>query len=157
VPTADDWDFVDRALLSGRHSLLDGGGSTAFWRPIPHQIYYGLCSSLMLSHPLVVAALHAALLAAVALLAYRAARPRRPGPPAAVVASFPLLAESTRAVFAWPCHIVELSFLLFSVLALHEAAFRRLPSALIALLAALLSKEVAVVTAALLPWVPRLA
>src|SRR5262245_18329270 len=83
VPTADDWDFVDRALLSGRHSLLDGGGSTAFWRPIPHQIYYGLCSSLMLSHPLVVAALHAALLAAMALLAYRAARTRLSGPAAA--------------------------------------------------------------------------
>jgi tetratricopeptide (TPR) repeat protein len=74
-----------------------------------------------------------------------------------VVASFPLIAESSRALIAWPSHMVELSFLLFSALALHEAAFRRLPGAVLALFAALLCKEVAVVTALMLPWVPRLA
>ena len=154
VPTADDWDFVHRALLTADRSLLDGGGSTAFWRPLPHQIYYRLCSSLMLARPLAVAALHAGLLAVLALLAYRATRTRLPAPAAAVVATFPLFAESTRAMVTWPCHMVELSFLFFSVLALHEAAFRRLPSAMLALLAALLSKEVAVVTALLVPWMP---
>jgi tetratricopeptide (TPR) repeat protein len=154
VPVADDWDFVHRALLTGERSLLDGGGSSAFWRPIPHQIYYQLCSSLMLARPLAIAALHTGLLSLMVLLAYRAARTRLPAPAAAVVGSFPLLAESTRAIVAWPSHMVELSFLFFSVLALHEAAFRRLPTSVLALIAALLSKEVAVVTAALLPWVP---
>ncbi|HKQ57107.1 MAG TPA: hypothetical protein VJY35_04500 [Candidatus Eisenbacteria bacterium] len=155
VPVADDWDFVHRALLTSNRSLLDGGGSTAFWRPIPHQLYYLACSSLMLSHPLAIAALHTVVLGLMGWLGYRAARTRLPAPWAATVASFPLIAESTRAIVAWPCHMVELSFLFFSVLALHEAVHRRMPLALAALLAALLSKEVAVVTALFLPWVPR--
>ena len=33
-PVAEDFDFLSRALLSGRHTLLDGGGSQAFWRPV---------------------------------------------------------------------------------------------------------------------------
>jgi hypothetical protein len=155
VPVADDWDFLHRALLTSNRSLLDGGGSTAFWRPIPHQLYYLAFSSLMLSHPLAIAALHSVVLGLTGWLLYRAARTRLPAPWAAAVASFPLLTEAARAIVAWPSHMVELSFLFFSVLALHEAAYRRLPSSLVALFAAFLCKEVAVVTALFLPWVPR--
>ena len=34
-PVAEDFDFLHRALLQGFGSVLDGGGSLAFWRPIP--------------------------------------------------------------------------------------------------------------------------
>src|SRR6476646_6082249 len=33
-PVADDWDFVAHALFRP-FSFFDGGGSSAFWRPIP--------------------------------------------------------------------------------------------------------------------------
>ena len=155
-PVADDWDFVTRALFAERLTLLDGGGSTAFWRPLPHQIYYRLFTPLMLARPLVVAVVQVLLLGATALLAYRVVRTRFPGPWAAAAASFPFLAESTRTLISWPSHMVDVSLLLFSALAVHEAAHRRLGTALAALLAALLSKEVAVVTALMLPWVPQL-
>jgi hypothetical protein len=77
-----------------------------------------------------------------------------PGPLAAAAASFPLLAESTRTIAGWPTQFVDLGLYLFTALAVHETTRRRLPSALAALLAALLCKEVAVVTAALLPFLP---
>jgi len=37
-PVAEDFDFLHRALFHGVGSLFDGGGSQAFWRPIPHQL-----------------------------------------------------------------------------------------------------------------------
>jgi tetratricopeptide (TPR) repeat protein len=154
VLVADDWDLVSRGLAPGPLNLFDGGGSTAFWRPIPHQIYYRLFVGQMLARPQLIVILHTTLLAATALLAYRALRTRWPGPWAAAAASFPLLAESTRMLISWPGLMVELALLFFSALAVHEAAHRRLRTALAALLAALLSKEVAVVTALILPWVP---
>ncbi|MBI1797415.1 MAG: hypothetical protein HYR74_10235 [Candidatus Eisenbacteria bacterium] len=153
-PAADDWDFITYAR-AGRFSFWDGGGSSAFWRPLPHQIYYGLISPLLPAHAWVVPVVHGAMLVVIALLIFRAARLRLPDGWAAAVATFPLFAEAARMALQWPCLSVELSFLLFTALALHEAAFDRLPTALLALLAALLSKEVAVVTALALPWLPR--
>ena len=81
---------------------------------------------------------------------------RRGWPPAwaAVIATFPLLSESTRTVISWPSHFVEIGLWLFTALALHEAAARRPWTTLGALLAALLCKEVAVVPAGLIPWLP---
>src|SRR5262249_46832244 len=32
-PVAEDFDFLRRSLFGGMGTLLDGGGSTAFWRP----------------------------------------------------------------------------------------------------------------------------
>lgn len=154
-PAAEDWDFLHQALLAGGSSFFDGGGSSAFWRPLPHQVYFALAGPLMLSRPLALGVLHLLALALTAVLIHRAARTRMPAAWAAVVAGFPLLAEAARALITWPDHMVELSFLLGSALALHEAAYRRMPTALAALLAALLCKEVAVATALLLPWVPR--
>ncbi|HVP14615.1 MAG TPA: hypothetical protein VMS88_03665 [Terriglobales bacterium] len=153
-PVADDFDFLHRALLEGRHTFLDGGGSAAFWRPLSHQGYYDLLGPLLLRAPGVVAAIHAALLALGALLIYRALRLRWSGPCAAAAASFPLLAESTRVLLAWPAESVDLGLFFCSALALHEASRRRLATTLGALLAALFCKEVAVVTALLLPWLP---
>ena len=49
---------------------------------------------------------------------------------------------------------MDLGLWLFTAIAFHETAARRLWTALVALLAALLCKEVAVVTALLLPWIP---
>ncbi len=153
-PVAEDFDFLHPALFARSWTLLDGGGSSAFWRPLAHQIYYRALAPLILSHPGAVAAIHALLLAGAGLLLYRALRPAWAAPLACAAAVFPLLAESTRTLLAWPSHFVELGVFLFSALALHEASRRRLATALTALLAALLCKELAVVTAALLPWVP---
>src|SRR5262249_51488747 len=89
-PVAEDFDFLDRALFPGTGSLLDGGGSQAFWRPIPHQLYYATFARVLVSHPGWIAALHLALLALGAALWYRALRPAWSGPRAALAASFPL-------------------------------------------------------------------
>jgi tetratricopeptide (TPR) repeat protein len=151
---AEDFDFLRRALLEPGLSLLDGGGSSAFWRPVSHQLYYEALGPLILGRPGAVAAIHAALLALGAVLLYRALRPAWPGPWAAAAASFPLLAESTRTLVCWPSHFVDLGAFLFLALALHEASRRRLWSALTALLAALLCKELALVGALLLPFMP---
>jgi tetratricopeptide (TPR) repeat protein len=153
-PVAEDFDFLHRALLTKTRTLLDGGGSQAFWRPLAHQVYYDVFGRLVLSHPGLVAALHAALLAAGALLISRALRIGLPGPVAAAAAAFPLIAESTRTLVGWPTQFVDVGLFLFSAIALHEASRRRLPSALAGLLAALLCKEVAVVTAVMLPLLP---
>src|SRR5262245_17955624 len=152
-PVAEDFDFLHHALFS-RFSLFDGGGSNSFWRPLSHQAYYRTLSSLILDFPGVLAALHVLLLAISTVLIYRAFRRGWPPAWAATIATFPLLSESTRTVVSWPSHFVEVGVWFFSALALHEAAARRLWSTLAALLAALLCKEVALVAAALVPWMP---
>jgi hypothetical protein len=151
---AEDFDFLRHNLLLHHHSLLDGGGSNAFWRPMAHQLYYLAFGPLILGSPRAVAAIHVALLALTALLLYRVLRRAWPGPWAAAAASFPLLAESTRTLISWPSHFVDLGSLLFAVIALHEASRRRMATSLIALLASLLCKELAVATALLIPFMP---
>jgi hypothetical protein len=153
---AEDFDFLVRALLAPANSLLDGGGSGAFWRPVSHQLYYEALGPLILARPGVVAGIHAALLALAAVLLYRLLRRQWPGGTAAAAATFPLLGESTRTLIAWPSHFIDVGLFLFSMLALHEAAHRRRATALAALLLALLCKELAVVTALLLPFLPGL-
>jgi len=153
-PVAEDFDFLRRSLFHGVGSLLDGGGSTAFWRPVAHQLYYAALGPLIVSSPRAVAALHAILLAAGMLLVFRALRPRMSGAAAFVAATFPAFAESTRTLVSWPSQFVDVGLFLFSALALHEASRRRLPTALAAALVALLCKEVAIVTMVLLPWFP---
>ena len=152
-PVAEDFDFLQRALF-GPFTLLDGGGSTVFWRPISHQLYYLACARLMLGAPAVLAGLHVGVLALATLLLYRAFATARPGLRAAIVATAPLFSESTRMMIAWPSDFVDLGVWLFVALAAHETARRRMPSALVALGAALLCKEVAVIAAVLLPLLP---
>jgi hypothetical protein len=153
-PVAEDFDFLSRALLSARHTLLDGGGSAAFWRPVSHQLYYLAFGRLMLWEPRLMAAVHAALMAVAVWLVYRALRPTLSGPVSAVAASFPVLAESTRTVLSWPSQFVDLGLWLFTAWALYETTRGRLWRAMVALALALGSKELAVVAAALLPWLP---
>lgn len=153
---AEDFDFLHRMLFSKTHTLLDGGGSTAFWRPVAHQLYYETFGPLILGHPGLVSFLHVLMLVLASVLLYRTFRRVWPGPAAAVVATFPLLSESTRTLISWPSHFVDLGAWLFTAIALHETAARRMWSALVALLGALLCKEVTVVIAALLPWMPGL-
>lgn len=154
-PVADDFDFLRRALIERRHDLLDGGGSLAFWRPLAHQVYFALVGPLALASPGAVAGLQAALLGLGSLLLYRTWRIAWPGPIAAAAAGLPLLAESARMLVTWSSESVELGAYVFSALALHEASRRRMATSLAALLGALLSKEVGVVTALMLPWLPR--
>ena len=153
---AEDFDFLHRVMFSKTHTLLDGGGSTAFWRPVAHQLYYETLGPLILSHPGVVATLHILLLALSSLLLYMAFRRTLPGPAAALIATFPLLSESTRTLISWPSHFVDLGLWLFMAIAVHQTAARRLWAVLLALLAALLCKEVAIVGTLLLPWIPGL-
>ena len=154
-PVAEDFDFIRHVWLLGKRSLLDGGGSQAFWRPVAHQLYYLALGPLIVAHPRVVATIHIALLILCAVLLYRTLRAVWSGPMAAAAASFPFLAESTRTLISWPSHFVDLGSLLFAVLALHEAMKRRMATSLVALLAALLCKELAVVAAVLIPLLPR--
>ncbi len=153
-PVAEDFDFLHRALFHGMGTLLDGGGSQMFWRPLAHQVYYAVMGRMVLAHPTTVGLIHAACLALGAWLLYRVFRIGMEGPVAAVAATFPLLAESTRTIVGWPTQFVDCGLFLFSSLALYETSRRRLPTALAALLAALLCKELAVVTAALMPLLP---
>ncbi|MEQ1832750.1 MAG: hypothetical protein ABL977_06805, partial [Candidatus Eisenbacteria bacterium] len=153
-PVAEDFDFLHRALVQGMGSLLDGGGSTAFWRPIPHQLYYAVFGRLIVTAPALVTAIHLVLLALAAALIYRTLRLSWSGPLACMAAAFTVGAESTRTIASWPTQFVDLGLFVASALAVHEAARRRWPTALAALLAALLCKEVAIVTGMLLPFVP---
>lgn len=151
---AEDFDFLRRALLDGMGTLLDGGGSSAFWRPVAHQLYYAVFGPLIVTHPGAVAALHAAMLALATLLVYRALRTVLPGSLAASAASFPMLAESTRTLVGWPSHFVDLGLYLFVAIAFHDVSRRRTATALVALVLALLCKEVAIVAGVLLPLAP---
>jgi tetratricopeptide (TPR) repeat protein len=154
-PFADDFDFLDHASRSGPGGWLDGGGSSFYWRPLARQLYYRSLGGLMISHPGWIAAFQALCLALTALLLYRTLRRRGfAGIGAAAAAAFPLLIEASRSLVAWPTMFQDLGAMLFSALAIHEASRSRLATALASLLAALLCKEVAVVTVLLLPWMP---
>ena len=98
-PAAEDFDMIRHALAGP--SFLYGGGTTAFWRPVAFQGYFGLMKGLILEHPQVVAAIHAALLALSAWLIYRVLRDHFGGPVAAAAASFPLLAEAATGPPKW--------------------------------------------------------
>src|SRR6185436_2898684 len=73
-PVAEDFDFLRRTLFVGVGSLLDGGGSTSFWRPVAHQLYYAALGPLLVTRPALVAALHVLLLVAGSLLVFRVLR-----------------------------------------------------------------------------------
>jgi tetratricopeptide (TPR) repeat protein len=153
-PFADDFDYIRRMLLEGGSSFFDGCGSVLYWRPLGRQVYFGLLSPLIVAHPVWVPIIHFAALATMALLLYRAFRTGWPGPWAAGAATFILFAESTRMLAAWPSHFMDLGALLSIALAIHEAAQRRLWSAALAIVASLMFKEVGVLAAVLVAWIP---
>jgi hypothetical protein len=153
-PVADDYDFLHHAFLSGGGDWLDGGGSLFYWRPLARQLYYRLLGPMMLAHPAWIALLQAVFVGLAALLLYRALRVRWPASWAATAATFPFLTESARMLIATPTNFQDLGSLLLASAALHEASRRRPWTALAALLGSLLCKEMGVVTALLLPWMP---
>jgi hypothetical protein len=153
-PVAEDFDFLRRTLFGGMGSLLDGGGSTSFWRPVAHQLYYAALGPLHVTRPAWVAALHVLLLVAGSLLVFRVLRSPLGGPAAWFAASFPMFAESTRTLVSWPTQFVDVGLYVFVALAIHETWRRRLATALAASLFALLCKELAVIIVLLLPWLP---
>ena len=154
-PVADDFDHLHHTLFSRDHSWLGGGGSASFWRPLAYQGYYGLLHGVIRSHPAWISVLHVALLVLVVALLHDIARAHLPRPAAASVAMFPLLLESARALVIVPVHFVDVGLIVFSVVAWHAAERGRLAASLAALAAALLCKETAVATAAMLPWLAR--
>jgi hypothetical protein len=155
-PVADDFDHLHHVLFARDHSWWGGGGSTSFWRPLAYQGYYGAFTGMILSHPGAVTVLHTALAAIAVLAVYDTLRRRVAPPLAALVAAFPWLLESSRALLAVPVHIVDLGMIVCSALAWRAAASGRLALSLVALAGALLCKETAVATAAVLPWlVPK--
>lgn len=153
-PVADDFDFLHHRAAGGPDAWLDGGGSRFYWRPLARQLYYRGFGDLMLAHPAWIAAFQVVLLALAGVLLHRALRRRWPGGWAAAAASFPILIEAGRALIATPTSVQDLGAFLFSALALQQAAARRRVAALGALLAALLCKEMSVVTALALPLMP---
>lgn len=152
-PVADDFDFLQHRSSPGAAAWLDGGGSRFYWRPLARQLYYRVFGDLMLAHPAWMAALHAALLALAGWLLHRTLRRHWPAPWAAAAASFPILIEAGRTLLATPTSFQDLGAILFSALALQQATGGRMGLALAALLAALLCKEMAIVTALALPFI----
>lgn len=156
VPVADDFDYLHRVALSGGHTLLDGAGSIFYWRPVGRQVYFEALWRAILGAPALVAWLHLALLALASAILYRALRVTwASGAAACAAATFPLLAESTRMLVTWPSNFQDLGAMLFAALAIHAAAHRRLGFALAALLLSLFCKEVGVLAALLIPWMPQ--
>ena len=152
-PMADDFDFLHHTFFSGRDRWFDGGGSRFYWRPVARQLYYRLLGDTMLAHPAWVSALEVGFAALAGLCIHRALRRSWPGAWAAAAASFPLLIEAGRPLVSSPTNFQDLGAILWSAVALHEAAHARRWSALAALLAGLLCKEMVVVTAVALPLV----
>ncbi len=154
-PVADDFDHLHHALFARDQPWWGSGGSGSFWRPLAYQGYYGLLSGVILKQPAWIALLHVGLVAAAVLLVHDVARRHLSRPVAATAAVFPWLIESARALVIVPVHFVDLGLIFFSVVAWRAAAGGRLALSLVALLAALLCKETAVATAAVLPWLAR--
>lgn len=156
VPVADDFDYLHRVALSGSHTLLDGAGSIFYWRPLGRQIYFEALWRAILGAPALVAWLHLALLALTSAILYRALRVTwASGAAACAAATFPLLAESARMLVTWPSNFQDLGAMLFAALAIHAAAQRRLAWSLAWLLLSLVCKEVGVLAALLIPWMPQ--
>ena len=155
-PVADDFDYLYYRAFIGRWSLFDGGGALLSWRPLARQLYFAAASHLVVVHPGVFAAFHLACACLTAGLLYNMSR-RSLGPALAFgLATTPWLFEGARTLVAWPSAFQDLGALLFVVLAMHEAVYRRHVTAIGAGLCALLCKEVACVPLAVLPWCPLL-
>ncbi len=153
-PVADDFGFLRSLQVMHARHLFDGGGLPTFWRPLSRQLYYSVLGPLMLTHPLWVSALHAAMLAGAAMLLFGAFREAVGRRTALAIAGFPLLAEGARALIAWPANMQDVGAYFLTALAFYLLSRGRWVASFAALLAALLCKEVAVVAVALVPILP---
>jgi len=153
VPAADDYDYLAALRFERPLDWLGPMGSIWYWRPLSRQLYFTALDGAFFQAPLVVAAVHALLLAALFVLAYRAARAAFDPWGASAIAAFPLLAEPTRELLAWPTAAQPLLAMTLIALAVHEAVARRWWSAALALLGAFLAHEQALLAAPLVPLV----
>ena len=151
TPAADDYDYLHALRFEQPLDLLGPMQSLWYWRPLGRQAYYALFDPLFFTAPGLVAAAHAALLLVLYVLAYRTARRWLSPLASAALAAFPILAEPTRALLAWPTAAQPLLAMVFIALALHEAAARRIVIAGAALMAALLCHEQALLAAPAVP------
>ena len=138
---ADDYSFLARLAFQKPLDGFDSMGATYYWRPLSRQFYFTLVGPWLLEAPWVAVALHALLIGVTSLLAFRIARRELGAPVAAAVAAGIALSEPARVLLAWPSGSQHLLAAMFALLAIHEAQARRLPTALIAALAGLLSHE----------------
>ncbi len=152
-PVADDFDFLHHILVRHRLALFDGGGSDAFWRPIPHQLYYWVFGPIMLSTPWLVTVLHSALFALVCGLLYRSLPRHWPRTDAVAIATFPALAESARSLLVWPSHFVELGLLVATASMILLGTGRHIAFVVVAV-GALLTKEMAIIAIPFCLWMP---
>ncbi|MEO6463301.1 MAG: hypothetical protein ABIP29_09520 [Candidatus Eisenbacteria bacterium] len=151
VPAADDYDSLFALRFEQPLDLMGPMQSLWYWRPLGRQAYFALFDSLFFTAPGVVAAAHAALLLLLYVLVFRTARRFLDPVSAAALAAFPLLAEPSRALFAWPTAAQPLLAMVFITLTLHEAAARRVGVAALAFAAALLCHEQAILALPALP------
>lgn len=152
-PVADDFDFLHYSLVQHRFALFDGGGSEAFWRPIPHQLYYRILGHAMLTTPLLVTVLHSVLFALVCGLLYQSLPRQWPRIDAVAISTFLVFAESARSLLIWPSHFVELGLLVATATMILLGSRRHL-AFIGAVVVALLTKEMAIVAVPLCLWVP---
>ena len=138
TPVADDFEFLFH-LGPGPHSgFFDSMGATYYWRPLSRQVWFSIVSPLLLAAPAVVAAIHVALLGAIAFVLARLARRSMPWPAAALVGAAILATEPARVLLTWPSGIQHLLAALALALTAHEVlAGRRWSAALAAVAAAL--------------------
>ncbi len=155
VPVADDYDSLHSLRFERPLDWLGTMGSLWYWRPLSRQAYFSFLSPLFFSAPWVIGLFHAALFAGLYAAAARIARRAFDPWSAAAIAAFPLLAEPSRALLVWPTGAQPLIAMACIALALHEAAARRLPRALVAMAAALLAHEQALLVVPLVPLVAR--
>ncbi len=153
TPVADDYSFLARLRFQHPLDPFDSMGATFYWRPVSRQLYFSLIGPWLLRAPAAAAAVHVALLVVIAAVLYRCMRRVFPAWLSAAVAAFPLLSEPARVLVTWPSGGQHLLAMLGCALALHEALFGRIVTAVLAAAFALLSHEVAAFSLVLLPFV----
>ncbi len=143
TPVADDFEFLSRSLFGGG-GLLGSMGATYYWRPLSRQLWFPLVTPLLLAAPWVVAAIHVAILVAIAFVLARLARRWVGAAGAALVGAAVLATAPARVLITWPSGIQHLLAMLGIALAAHEALAGRRWSAALAALAAAVSHELGV-------------
>ena len=155
VAVADDYAFLDRLRFQHPLDPLDSMGAAYYWRPFSRQLWVSLVGPWLLQAPWLAAGLSAALLAMLSILLHRLTRRLAPEPAwlAPLVATAPLVVESSRALIVWPSGAQHLLAAAGATWALHEAAFGRRATAALAALVAVLSHELAALALPILPVV----
>jgi hypothetical protein len=141
TPVADDFEFVSRVVFHAPLDPFDSMGASYYWRPLSRQAWFPLVTPLVLGAPWAVAAIHLALVGAIAFVLARIARRIASAPVAALAGAAVIATEPVRALVTWPSGIQHLLAALGLSLAAHEALAGRRWTAAIAAVAAALSHD----------------